>query len=425
MEPHDDVRMRGFRSRVPVADVLGRIRAHAAPLPAETIPLDQTPGRILAVDVHAPIDVPGFPRAAVDGYAVRGEDTFAASEQGPIPLEIIGDSQPARPSNLVLQPGQAVRISTGAPIPPGADAVLQAELASERPGGRQLLVLGPVAPARHIGQIGEDIARGALILRAGRLLRPQDAGLLASLGLAHASVIRRPRLALLSTGDELIAPGGAPGPYQIVDSNALTLSHLARRDHADPLPALIARDGAAPLKSALDRLLDPQRPDPPDLLLVTGATSVGQHDLMPLLLRERGHLWVHGVAIRPASPTALGVLPDGRLVFLLPGNPVSALCAYEYFVGPYLRALGARPDPWTWPHPTLCLPLARKLVSKIGRTDFVRVQIRGQGPQAAVYPLETAGASLLSSVVYADGVVNVPPDSEGHPAGARVQVYLF
>lgn len=412
--------MRGFRSRAAVDDVLALLRALAAPLPAEEVPVAQLAGRVLAADIIAPIDVPGFVRAAVDGYALRGEDTFAATDLAPIPLRVIGESLPGRPTAVALADGEAVRITTGAPLPSGADAVLQAELA--RPQGPDaILALGPVAPLRHLGQVGEDIARGQRILHAGRRLRPQDAGALASLGLPAALVVRRPRLLFLSTGDELVAPGERPGPFQIVDSNTVTIDALAARDGAERLPPARSRDGAAALGAALDDLT--QRPF--DVLVVSGATSVGTMDLMPLLLRERGELLVHGVAMRPSSPTGLGRLADGRPVFLLPGNPVSCLCAYEFFVGPLLRALGGRPRPWEWPHPRRHLPLARKITSAIGRTDFVRVLVRGDGDDATAEPLATAGASILSSTVIADGVVIVPPESEGYAAGERVEVRSF
>lgn len=412
--------MRGFFARADLADALALLRGWAAALPAEDLPLAAACDRILAADLIAPIDVPGYVRAAVDGYALRGEDTFGAAEQAPLVLDVLGDSLPGRPYPGPLGPGQAVRIATGAPLPSGADAVLQAELARALPRGAppRVEVLGSVPPLRHIGQVGEDIARGQRLLPRGRRLRPQDVAAAASLGLATLPLVRRPRLGVLVTGDELAAPGAAPGPHQIVDSNSLLLAGLAARDGAEPLPPLRARDGAAALRAGLDALLA----GPADLLVVTGATSVGPEDLMPQILRERGELPIHGVAVRPASPTGLGRAADGRPVILAPGNPVSCLCAYELFVGPLLRALGGRPDPWAFPHRAERLTLARKLTSKVGRTDFVRVRRLGEG---RIEPLATSGASNLSSAVLADGFTLVPQDSEGDAPGASVLVHLF
>lgn len=419
----EDVRMRGFVARAELDEALARLREGAALLPSERVSVLAACGRVLAADLRAPIDVPGFVRAAVDGYALRGEDSFGAGEHNPLLLSVPGDSLPGRPFPRPLGPGEAVRIATGAPLPEGADAVLQAELARElvRGGRTHVELLGSVPPLRHTGQIGEDIARGQLFLQAGRRLRPQDAGALASLGLAEVAVVRRPRLQALVTGDELVAPGTAPGPHQIVDSNSVVLAGLAARDGADLLPTLRVGDGEAALCSGLDALAA----GPADVLVVSGATSVGPEDLMPRVLASRGALEVHGVAMRPASPTGLGRLADGRRVFLLPGNPVSCLCAYELLVGPLLRALGGRPDPWSLPHRSALLPLARKLTSKVGRTDFVRVRLLGRGHAAQVEPVATSGASNLSTTVVADGFVLVPADSEGAGPGERVLVHLF
>ena len=412
----DDVRMRGFRTRVELTEVLALLRADAAALPAEAVAITACVGRVLAAPVYAPIDVPGFVRAAVDGYAIRGEDSFAASEHNPIALELLGTSLPGRPCAATVASGQAVRITTGAPVPAGADAVLQAELARSTRADRVEL-LGPVAPRRHLGEIGEDLARGELVLPAGRVLRPQDAGVLASLGLATIDVVRRPRVQLLVTGDELVAPGTAPGPWQIVDSNSIVLAGLCLRDGAEWLPTLRVGDGEPALSAGFSDLSS----GPADVLVVSGATSVGLEDLMPALLARVGTLEVHGVAVRPASPTGLGRLNDGRRVFLLPGNPVSCLCAHELLLGPWLRALAGRPRPFALPHASVTLPLARKLTSKVGRCDFVRVRVEA----GQVVPVATSGASNLSSTVRADGFTIVASDSEGAAPGEPVQVHLF
>lgn len=415
-----DPRMRGFVARAELDEALALLRGWAAALRGEDLDLAAACGRVLARDVIAPIDVPGFVRAAVDGYALRGEDSFGATEQAPLELAVAGESLPGRPFARPLGPGEAVRIATGAPLPAGADAVLQAELARESARGPRTVVelLGAVAPMRHTGQVGEDIARGTVFLKSGRRLRPQDIGALASLGLAAVAAVRRPRLGVLVTGDELVAPGTAPGPHQIVDSNSLVLAGLAARDGADVLSTIRARDGEPALRAGLDALLATSA----DLLVVTGATSVGPEDLMPKVVAARGTVHLHGLAVRPASPTAIARAHDGRPVFLLPGNPVSCLCAYELLVGPLVRALGGRPDPWRFPHRALDLRLARKLTSKVGRTDFVRVRRVGADE---VEPVATSGASNLSTTVVADGFVVVPGDSEGAAPGDAVRVYLF
>jgi molybdopterin molybdotransferase len=306
-------------------------------------------------------------------------------------------------------PGQAVRIMTGSPLPAGADAVLQAE-AAEEVGGR-LRVAEPVPPGRHVGRRGEDVEAGGGVLRAGRLLRPQDAGLLASLGVSPVPVVRRPSVAVLVTGDELLPAGSRPEGFQIVDSNSVMLEALVRRDGGLPRPPLLLPDRREVVRAAFQQAGT-------DVLLVSGGSSVGQEDHAPQVLAELGELAVHGVALRPASPTGAGFL-DGRPVFLLPGNPVSCLCAYDLFAGAALRRLGGRP--MELPYRAVTLPLARKIVSAVGRVDYVRVTVHG----GQVEPLAVSGASLLSTTTRADGFVLVPRDSEGYPPGAAVQMYLY
>ncbi|MBI3466320.1 MAG: molybdopterin molybdenumtransferase MoeA, partial [Planctomycetes bacterium] len=215
-----DVRMRGFASRTDVDQVCRLVRELSRPLVAEAVPLEQAAGRALAADVSAPVPVPGFARAAMDGFAVRGEETFGASTYNPLTFRLVGEAMPGRPFAGTVERGQAVRIMTGAPLPGGADAVVMAEYATERncPAGKEVEVTDPVPPGRHVGQVGEDIEAGQLLLRAGRVVRPQDVGVLSSVGAAQVTVVRRPVVRLVITGDELLPPGSKPTGSQIVDS---------------------------------------------------------------------------------------------------------------------------------------------------------------------------------------------------------------
>jgi molybdopterin molybdotransferase len=404
-----DVRMRGFRDRAEVADVIALLTSRVQPLSAEHVDLHAAAGRVLAGDVIAEVAVPPFDRAAMDGFALRGAETFGAGPYNPLEFEVVGLSLPGRPSVGVVQPGQAVRIMTGAPLPHGADAVLQAEDAEEK--DNRLRVSDAVPPARNVGRRGEDIEPGTVVLRASRMLRPQDVALLASIGVSPVSVIRRPRVDIAVTGDELLPCGAKPEGHRIVDSNSVMLEALVRRDGGEPrvLPSVPDRRDA--VQAALTG-------SSADVLLVSGGSSVGQEDHAPHVLAEVGELAVHGVALRPASPTGLGFL-HGRPVFLLPGNPVSCLCAYDLFAGLAVRRLGGRSS--ELPYRTRELPLARKLVSAVGRVDYVRVQvIEGQ-----VEPLATSGASILSSTTRADGFVLTARDSEGHGPGDIVRVYYY
>lgn len=409
MSGFKDVRMRGFQDRAEVEAVVAVIDERVSRLPAETVELRHAAGRVLAADVTADVAVPGFDRAAMDGYALRGAETFGAGPYNPLDFSVVGQALPGQPFPGRVEAGQAVRIMTGAPIPDGADAVLQAEAAHEENG--TLRVSEAVPPGRHVGRRGEDIAVGAIVLRAGRVLRPQDVAVLASIGASPVTVIREPRVAILVTGNELLPCGSRPEGYRIVDSNSVMLEALVRRDGGRPTVPPIVTDTRDAVRAALTE-------SDADLLLVSGGSSVGQEDHAPRVLAELGELSVHGVALRPASPTGLGFL-NGRPVFLLPGNPVSCLCAYDLFAGRAVRRLGGRSG--AMPYRTVRLPLARKIASAVGRVDYVRVQIVG----GQVEPLATSGASILSSTTRADGFVLVPRDSEGHGPGDEVTVYLY
>ena len=404
-----DVRMKGFSERADVEQVEAFLLEHARVCEPEPVELSQCVGRVLAEEVRAEVNVPGFPRSAMDGYAIRGEESFGASAYNPIRFEIVGESMPGDPYAGELAKGTAVRIMTGAPVPSAADAVVMAEVCREEAGVVE--VSEAVAPLKNVGETGEDIREGEIVLGAGRRLRPQDAGLLSSIGVAEPRCVRRPRVRLVVTGNELLPAGSKPGGSKIVDSNSVVLRGLLARDGAELLPFEILPDDPEPIAEAM---ADPRA----DVVLISGGSSVGVEDYAPKLLDELGSLDFHGISMRPSSPSGVGRI-DGRLVFLLPGNPVSCLCAYEFFAGPSLRVMGGRSR--AWPHRRVRLPLARKITSKIGRTDYVRVAEEAGG----VVPLATSGASILSSTVRAIGVVIVAREREGMAPGDEVEVLLY
>ena len=404
-----DVRMKGFAERVDVEEVEGFLVDHTRVCENEPVELVECVGRVLASDVRASVNVPGFPRSAMDGYALRGEKTFGASAYNPIRFDIIGESMPGHPFAGEVGHGCAVRIMTGAPVPAGADAVVMAEVCTEE--GDHVEVTEPVAPKKNVGVIGEDIRDGDLVLRAGRRLRPQDAGLLSSIGVAQPMCVRRPRVRLVVTGNELLPAGSTPGGSKIVDSNSVVLRGLLARDGAELLPFEILPDEPGPIE---DAMADPDA----DIVLVSGGSSVGKEDYAPQLLDRIGSLDFHGVSMRPSSPAGVGRI-NNTLVFLLPGNPVSCLCAYEFFAGPSVRGMGGRSR--AWPHRQVRMKLSRKIASKVGRTDYVRVAEEG----GEIVPLATSGASILSSTVRAVGAVIVPREREGMAPGDEVDVLLY
>ena len=406
-----DVRMHGFTDRTTVEAALAWIDT-ALPvfdnLDTELIRANEAATRILAEEVKSCVDVPSFARSMMDGFALISEETYGASSYNRLPFKVIGTCLPGVPYSGQIETGQAVRIMTGAPLPAGADAVLPVE--NTELDGETMLSLGEVSSGKHVGTIGEDIRIGDVVLQKGRPLRPQDIGVISSIGVSHLSVVRRPRVRILITGNELLPSGTVPTGYQIADANGPMLAALVERDGGEVIFPGIVRDEPDSIRQALL--------EPADIVLVSGGSSVGQEDFAPKLLAELGEVAIHGIAMRPSSPTGMGRL-QGRLVFLLPGNPVSCLCAYDFFAGRAIRAMGGRSR--DWPYRRVVVRLARKLVSTVGRVDYARVQIHGN----EAIPMAIGGASILSSTTRSDGFVIVPSDSEGFPEGAEVEVFLY
>jgi molybdopterin molybdotransferase len=404
-----DVRMRGFTARSEVAAALAWIDRHAALLPSERVAVDAAAGRVLAQHVIAPLDVPAFDRAAMDGYALNGALTTGATEYTPLEFSVIGQALAGQAFEGHVLPGTAVRVMTGAAMPAGADAVVPAEYA--RQVGMEVEICTAVPPGKHVGHRGEDVRAGASVFEPRRRLRAQDAGLIASLGIADVDVVAAPRVRVIVTGNEVVAAGEPKTPQQIYDANSPMLRALVARDGGTVVAHLRIGDDPAKIR---DALCAPGA----DVILVSGGSSVGSEDHAPMLVAQAGELAIHGVAMRPSSPAGIGRIGEA-LVFLLPGNPVSCLCAYDFFAGRAIRLRGGRRA--DWPHRTRQAIVARKIVSAIGRVDYCRVRLTDDG----VEPLALGGASILSSTTRADGFVIVPSESEGYGAGSEVTVHLY
>jgi molybdopterin molybdotransferase len=407
-DDQQDVRMRGFLRRVSVGAAWDWLDQQIVALPDESVPLAESCGRVLARAIKSPIDVPSFERSMMDGFAVRSADTEGASPYNHLLLTIVGQVLPGEIPKTNIGPGQTARIMTGAALPPGADAVLPVERVEVQ--DQRIGALAAVSPGKHVGCRGEDISVGMEVLPSGRRLRPQDLGVLSSMGMNQVAAIRRPRVRVVVTGNELLPPGSSPVGCQIADANSPMLAGLIRRDGG-----VVCNPGIVP--DDPDQILSALR-SPVDVVVVSGGSSVGQEDHAPVLVAKHGELAIHGIAMRPSSPTGMGLL-DQRLVFLLPGNPVSCLCAYDFFASRAIRRLSGLSA--SWPYPQVSLTLRRKLVSAVGRLDYARVRVI----DGAVEPLAISGASVLSSTSRADGFVVLPEASEGLPAGAEVVVHLY
>lgn len=407
--PPYDICMRGFTSRSPVDTALTWIDQHAKTLETETIDLHTAYGRMLARELFAPMDIPTLDRSAVDGYALRGAETAGAGSYNPLPFVLQGEVLPERPFQGLIQTGAAVRIMAGSSIPEGADAVLPADYAEEIAG--QVAVTTTVAPGDNIDRRGSDIRQNSLLLQAGRRLRPQDVAMLASAGIAQIDVIRRPRVQIVVTGDELVTAGHLRDGHQIFETNSALLRGLVARDGG----VLEAQCHVADHPEAIRRsLLTPAI----DVLLISGGSGIGRQDYAAPLLTQEGELAIHGLALRPAGSTGMGRI-GSTLVFLLPGNPAACLCAYDCLAGRALRLLGGRSA--DWPYPRQQLTVARKIVSEIGYVDYSRVRV----VDGQIEPIASGGVSTLSSTTRADGFVIVAAGSEGYPPGSVATVHLY
>jgi molybdopterin molybdotransferase len=380
----------------------------------ELVALDDALGRVPAEALSAPHALPGFARATVDGFAVRAADTYGASEGLPGYLDLAGEARMGRPPETEVGPGKAVAIATGAPLPPGADAVLKVEH-TQAATPELLEVLRPVTPGEGMVRADEDAAPGDELARDGRPLRPQDLGMLAAAGIVEIPVHARPRVSIVSTGDELTS-AGQPNleTGQVRDSSAPALAALVREAGGEPRFAGIVADDRDALATKLREAL-PEC----DVLVVSAGSSVGARDETAAAIASLGEpgIWCHGLAFRPGKPTLLADC-GGVPVIGLPGNPRSALVVFRLIGMPIVRLVGGCTDPP--PEPSVRARLTRDLPSAAGRLDVV--QVRLQGDQAE--PL-FGSSSLLSILTAADGYVVVAEAATGLAAGSEVEVMLY
>lgn len=415
---HDEIRMRGFRVRRDLAELLGVIDVRIQPVGTEMAATVHAAGRRLAAAIASPINVPGFDRAAMDGFAVRANEVFGASAYNELSFEVVGRALPGSGFAGIVGSGEAVEIMTGSPMPAGADAVVPAECA--RSEGQRVYFAEAVAPTKNVSRVGEDIRAGSTILTPPRTLRPQDVAVCIAAGIDQVPVFTQPRIAILVTGNELLPAGGKPAGHQIVDSNSIMLAELAAREGGVAANRLadgtfaVLRDDRHTIQHALTWALADA-----DCVLLCGGSSVGVEDHASSIVAELGELTIHGLALRPASPAGLGFV-RGKPVFLVPGNPVSCLCAFDLFIGRAIRLLGGRDAECSMQMRQA--PLASNLSSAVGRVDYVRVRFAADG---RVEPLAIGGAGNLSSTVRADGYVVVPKELEGYPANTTVEVVLY
>lgn len=371
-------------------------------------------GLVLARDIVAREAVPSFANSAMDGYAVAADDVASATEDSPAELRVIGEIPAGVQSLPTVERGTAARIMTGAPLPPGADTVVPVEVTRER--NARLTVHRPSRVGEFVRTIGQDVAPGQTLLTAGRRLRPADIGLLAAIGQARVSVHPTPRVVIFSTGDELVPSDRAPAAGQIRDSNGPMLAALVRQAAATPFAAGIIRDDRKSLMDAFDSNLGHA-----DLFVVTGGVSVGAYDHVADVVASLGEATSYKLAMKPGMPQVFGRI-DGTPVFALPGNPVSSYVSFEMFVRPSIRAMQGRSDRF---RPRVEAVLTRDLTSPPAKRSFIRVQLENRDWRWHATPTGDQGSHILTSISEADGLAEVPEDTQRLSAGAFVTVHLL
>jgi molybdopterin molybdotransferase len=384
------------------------VLSHAPVLRGEDVHVGEASGRVLVGDLTAPGDLPPFPSSAVDGYAVR------AAEAGDR-LRVVGESAAGRPFQGELRPGAAAAILTGGVVPAGADTVVMVEEVEE--GGGWVRVPAGYPPGRNFHRPGDDVRAGDLVLRRGMVLGAAELGLAAAIGIDRLHVHRRPRVALMSTGDELVDVGRTPAPGQVVDSNRWALLAALGEAGAVVTQLGVAPDSPDPLRALVEAALGSN-----DVLLTSGGVSVGTHDLVKPLLERLGEVHVGRVKLKPGKPFTFATLPEGRLAFGLPGFPVSSLITFEVFVRPALRRMQGHLE---LQRPTLAVRLGYDARAPGDRTEYQRVTLVREGAELVAFSTGSQSSSRLLSLAGANALVRIPPGGEGIPAGTVVEAVIL
>jgi molybdopterin molybdotransferase len=404
------VRLKGFEKLTNIDEAFSMFLKKLKPerLGPERISIHAALGRVAAEDVLAENDLPHFDRSAVDGYAARARDTFEASQFSPKILKLT--------ENEEIHENESREIWTGNPLPKGADAAVMLEY-TKRVGGK-IEVRIAVTPGENVSKIGEDVQKGKVAIKAGTRLKPHHLGLLAALGATYVKVVKKPKVAIVSTGNELVELGHKAAPNQIVNTNKLIFFSICQELGAEPSDLGIAKDNLKEISAKIREGLEKA-----DVVITTGGTSVGYLDLVPTAVNQIGTpgVIVHGIAMRPGMPTALAIL-QGKPIFILSGNPVAAMIGFEVFTRPLLlKLLGVDSEP----RPVLKARLTRRVASALGRRVFLRVSVFERDGEFFAEPVRIKGSGVLSTMTKANGYVTIPENREGLEKGELVIVHLF
>ncbi len=417
---------------ISIEEALSLILKNGRPLPADESALDDALGLVLAADIISRDAIPSFNNSAMDGYAVQAADIASATPEKPVPLKVVGDVKAGDVAGVAVETGQAVRIMTGAPVPVGADAVIRVEDTMTEAGQERaafehgtgasdslspILALRSIPAGRNVRLAGEDVKPGETVLVAGQTLGPADIGLLASLGFPKVNVYRRPHVAVITTGDELLEIDQPLEPGKIRNSNAYSLAAQIKQAGAIPVRYGIAADTPAAARELFNQALAEC-----DVLLTTGGVSVGEYDYVKDVLADIGAAKVFwGVAQKPGKPLGYWTFKD-RHIFGLPGNPVAAMVSFEEYVRPLLRRLMGQGLLF---RPAVTGVLVSNVRKRPGRVHIIRVQVEKKGAKYLVDSTGPQGSGILRSMVLADGLAFIPAELELMPAGSEVTVHLI
>jgi molybdenum cofactor synthesis domain-containing protein len=412
----EKLRKIGFAKLTPLSDALKKLLSHIKLNSIEEIDVAESLNRILADDIISDFDIPPFDRSAMDGYALIAEDSFKASPKNPKKIKLVGTIEIGEDAKFTITKGEGARISTGAPIPKGADAVIKIE---DTEFENDLISLyQSLPPGKNISRKGEDIKKGTQVLSMGIDLKAEHIALLSSLGFNSVKVREKPRISIFSSGDELLEPGDTLQPGRIYNSNTPMISALVNLYGGNILRGETVKDDKITIKNRLMEAAEDSK-----VIIFTGGTSVGTKDYLPEIVEESGVVLTHGIAHRPGAPVLIGLLNES-LIFCLPGTPVAAYVSFLGIVGPAIRSILG------------CVILDPRIeviakinknvpVSGLGYLHYLRVNLDKIDEELIAVPVKLRGSGVISSLTFSDGIVEIPPHQEGLKKGDKVTVKLF
>ena len=412
----EKLRKIGFSKLTPIADAMDKLLSKINENPFEEIVIDEALNRVLAEDIISELDIPPFDKSAMDGYAIKAEDSFRASPKNPKKLTLVGTIEIGESSNIKINKDEAVRISTGAPIPEGSDAVIKIE--DTEIEDNMVNLYTSLVPGKNVSKKGEDIRKNMLVLGGGTELKAEHLALLTSLGFNKVKVRAKPKISIFSSGDELLEPGTLLQPGKIYNSNTPMISALVDLYGGIVIRAETVKDDKNDIKTKLIEATEDSK-----IIIFTGGTSVGTKDYLPEIIHESGTILTHGIAMRPGSPVLIGFL-NKSLIFCLPGTPVAAYVSFLKISGPAIRKmLGCTVLD---PRIEVMAKIEKDVpVTGLGILHYLRVKVEKHENKFIAIPVKLKGSGVISSLTASDGIIEIPPNQEGLKRGDKVIVKLF